>query len=81
MQDSIRTNEQKNTNAHDERTEDLQPIRVQIPAEIFNTADQITLITSLHNEKSNCCHCGPLELGPEAIVIQCCATWTHGLES
>lgn len=37
MQDSICTNEEKNTNAHDERTEDLQPIRVQIPAEILDT--------------------------------------------
>lgn len=33
MQDGVRTYEEENPNAHDERTEDLQPIRVQIPAE------------------------------------------------
>lgn len=40
MKDSIRTDEEENTDPHDERAEDLQPIRVQIPAEIFNTANQ-----------------------------------------
>lgn len=42
MEDSVCTNEEENPNAHDERTEDLQPIRVQIPAERFNAANQIT---------------------------------------
>lgn len=36
VQDGIRADEEENPNAHDERTEDLQPIRVQIPAETFH---------------------------------------------
>lgn len=47
MQDGIRTYEKKNSNAHDERTKDLQPIRVQIPAgtSIQPIRVQITLDT------------------------------------
>lgn len=47
MQDGIRTYEKKNSNAHDERTKDFQPIRVQIPAEtsIQPIREQIALDT------------------------------------
>lgn len=33
VQDGVRTDEEENPDAHDERAKDLQPIRVQIPAE------------------------------------------------
>lgn len=45
----IGTDEEENTDPHDERTKDLQPIGVQIPAETFNTANQRNKWTNMTN--------------------------------
>lgn len=36
MEDCVGTDEEENPYAHDERTQDLQPVRVQIPAKTSN---------------------------------------------
>lgn len=48
MQDGIRTYEKKNSSAHDERTKDLQPIRVQIPVDVDTARDVDVLAGTLN---------------------------------
>lgn len=40
VKDGVGTDEEENTDPHDERTKDLQPIRVQIPAERFDSQSE-----------------------------------------
>lgn len=51
MKNSICTDEEENTDPHDERTEDLQSIRVEIPVETFNTKEQRQVVKQ-HKEET-----------------------------